>query len=100
MAKSKQNLDNLFARTTGGAAARASDNSDLNQGNIKPLGVGLSEGERSALDGIAGEHGISRNSLLRFAIRWFIVQYRAGDIDLTSMIETPPPPKKRLGLPE
>ena len=82
------------------AAQPPADNSDLSQGNIRALGIGLSEGERNALTAIAEEHGIARNALGRYALRWFILQYRAGAIDLTSVIREPPPPKKKIILPD
>lgn len=72
------------------------DNSDLENGLIRPSGVGLREGEIMALDAIAQHYEISRNSLLRLAARRLIMAYRAGELDLTDMITTPPTPKKRL----
>lgn len=87
----------ILKRTEG--SQPPADNSDLSQGNIRALGIGLSEGERNALTAIAEELGIARNALGRFALRWFILQYRAGNIDLASEIQEPPPPKKRIRLP-
>lgn len=81
---------NLFSKTEG----------DLDAGNIKAIGLGLREGEIAALDDIAAELDIPRNQLLRFAVRLFLLDYRAGKIDLQEYIEQPPPPKKSLRLPE
>jgi hypothetical protein len=81
---------NLFAKTEG----------DLDAGVIKTTGVGLREGEIAAIDDIAASLEINRNALMRFAIRWFLLEYRAGRVDLGAYIEQPPPPKKTLRLPE
>ncbi len=99
MAKKQTDL-NIFSKTeyTPGEESEA-DNSDLDEGNIKAMGVGLRGGEVAALDAMAGELGIARNQLLRFAIRWFILQVRSGAVDLQRFIEEPPPPKKNLRLP-
>lgn len=77
---------------------RDSSNDDLNEGNIRPLGVGLKEGEIMALKEIAEGLGLSVNALCHWALRDFIKRYRAGLINLVDQIETPPPPKKRLKL--
>lgn len=90
MARKSPRLSNLFARTEG----------DLDAGNIKPIGVGLREGEIAALEDIAGSLDIPRNQILRFAIRHFLIDYQAGKIDLAEYIEQPPPPKKTLRLPD
>ena len=67
-------------------------------GNTRPIGIGLKQSEIDALDQIATESGIARNSLGRYAIREFIKAYRRGEIDLSGRIETPPPSKKRLRM--
>jgi hypothetical protein len=72
------------------------DNSDLEQGLIRPSGVGLREGEIMALDAIAQHYEISRNAILRLAARRLIMDFRAGRLDIESMITTPATPKKRL----
>lgn len=95
----KKPLGDLFAKTEQPASSPA-DNSDLETGNIRPLGVGLRAGEVAALDAITAElGGIARNALLRFAVRWFILQYRAGKVDLSGFVEEPPPPKRKLKMP-
>lgn len=75
------------------------DNSDLDLGNIKPTGIGLRAGEIAALSAIAARLGVARNALMRAFIRWAILEYRAGRLDLSDNIEQPPPPKKRLRMP-
>lgn len=102
MAKQKPDLSDIFTSTEGAQSGThgAQDNSDLDTGNVRPLGVGLRIGEVEALDQIAGQYGIARNALLRYAVRWFILQFRVGKVDLSGMVETPPPPKKRLTMPK
>lgn len=96
MAK-KPDLTGILARTE--TTARPADNSDLDDGNIQPLGVGLRAGEIAALGAIADEIGTSRNRLLRFALRWFIKEYRAGRVDPSEYLEEAQPVKKSLRLP-
>jgi hypothetical protein len=102
MAKQKPDLTDIFARTEPGPseAGRPIDNSDLDNGNVRPLGVGLRAGEVAALDQIANQYGVARNALLRFAVRYFLLQFRAGRVDLIGQVETPPPPKKKLTMPK
>lgn len=104
MAKKQDELGSggLFRRTEQDAQQHPADNSDLDEGNIRPSGVGLREGEIRALDAIAGQYDISRNSILRYAARWFILQYRAGQVDLAELVEEKPlkkQPKRRLKMP-
>ncbi len=104
MAKKQSSLDDIFKRTEPGAppelrSGGQEDLSDFDAGTIHSTGVGLRMGEIEALDQIAAELGISRNALLHYAVRWFLVQHRRGLIDLAGAVEIPPPPKKRLRLP-
>ncbi len=48
-----------------------------------PVGVGLKQSELRDLDAIAGELGVARNALLRWAVAYFLREYRAGRISLT-----------------
>lgn len=97
MAKKSTGLEEIFKRTEPGESEQ--DNSDLDSGNIQSTGVGLREGEITALDQIASELEVSRNAVLRFAVRWFLLKYRSGDVDLSGYVEAPPPPRKQLRLP-
>ncbi len=81
---------NLFAPT---------GNDDLKTGKVEALGLGLYTGEKNAIEAIAEQVGVSRNALLHFAVNWFIVQFRAGNIDLTPFTQDPKPAKKKLNLP-
>ena len=72
------------------------DISDLDRGNIQSTGVGLRKGEIETLDAIGKSlGGISRNALIRFAVRSFLLDYRAGNVDLSSYVKEPEPPKPR-----
>lgn len=95
MAK-KVDFTNVLARTEPGYQP---DHKDLDEGNIKATGIGLRAGELAALDVMATSVELSRNSLMRGALRWFIKQYRAGKVDLSQFVDTPPPQKKKLRLP-
>jgi hypothetical protein len=95
MAKKQTVNKGIFSRTE---KARPADNSDLKTGRIKPMGVGLTEGEIAALDDIAQDLELARNALLRYAVHNFIIAYRAGQVDLSGLIVQPPPPKKRLKM--
>ena len=72
------------------------DLSDLNQGKVSPIGVGLTEGELNAIKVLAEAHNVAPHALLKLAVREFIKTARAGKIDIETYFEVPPPPKKRL----
>lgn len=77
------------------------DNSDL-VGRIYPVGVGLTAGEVRALDAIGVRYDVARNALIRFATRKFIIDFRAGLIDLNTITEDAPRvrrPLRRLKMP-
>lgn len=94
----KTKIDNsIFASTD--KSQYPADNSDLEYGHVIPLGLGLTQGTVDALDAIKTEFGVSRNSLMVFAVRRFLLDYRAGKIDLAPYIEVPPEPNKRLRMP-
>lgn len=112
----KKSFD-MFAPTTTGAPQpeqpatpptelipqHPADNSDLRRGRIIPSGVGLSEGERDALDAISDRYDIARNALIRYAVRRFLIEYRQGNIDLAGLADKPRPirqPKRQIVYPE
>lgn len=98
MGKKQTGVENIFARTEPTQAPEV-DTSDLNKGNIRAVGVGLTGGEMAAVQAIADSLELARNAVLRYAVRWFIIQYRAGRIDLAKRVQEPPPPKKKLSMP-
>jgi hypothetical protein len=83
-------------------------NQDLDQGNIRPTGVGLREGEIQAVDALGAELGamlesepIARNALIRIAVRRLIVDLRSGAMsydDLGAYFTKPKKPKLKLDL--
>jgi len=64
--------------------------SDLDRGRIVAQGVGLKEGELDALNNLAAQHNVKRNSLMRWAIRYFLVKVLSGEIDLNDFIKSVP----------
>ena len=68
------------------------------RGKIAPVGTGLTLGEKEALRAIAASQEITLNALMRYALRRFIVEVRAGRIDLEAEQDKPAPPKKRLKM--
>jgi len=100
MAKKPTGLNDLFTSTLGKVAqVQSGDNADLDEGRIQTVGIGIRLGETSAIDEIAKKHGISRNALMRLAIRKFILEVRAGEFDPGKYIETPEQ-KHKVVLPE
>jgi len=85
---------NVFSMTKSESGADL----DLDSGHVRPIGIGLREGEIAALDAIAAEHETSRGSLIRIAIRFFIRDYLAGNLDLSEYMTDPQPPKRRADL--
>ena len=67
-------------------------------GRTVSVGVGLKEGEVAELDRIVEDLDITRNALMRYAIRYFLTQYNAGSINLANDVESPET-KKRLKMP-
>ena len=89
----------IFSRTGSAPSTKAqADNSDL-VGSIKPVGVGITAGEKEALKTIAESNDLTLNGLMRFALRRFIVDVRAGKINLEDELAEPEPVKKRLKMP-
>ncbi len=99
-AKVKNQSLGIFSRSGPAPSVKAqpADNSDL-KGAISPVGVGLTAGEKAALKALAESHELTLNALMRFALRRFIVDVRAGKIDLEAEQAEPEPVKKRLRLP-
>ena len=97
MAKDKEQLGGLLRGSKPEPARQVTgDNSDLDDGLLKATGLGMREGEIRAIAQIAAENELSANAVKRIAVRWFIIHYRMGEINLKQMIEEPPPQKKRV----
>lgn len=50
------------------------------EGRTMATGVGLKESELELLDRIAEQLGVARNGLIRYAVRYFLKAYLAGDV--------------------
>lgn len=98
----KQQLDDIFKKTESKDAAKpatklAAKSTEVpSGGRTVAVGVGLKEGEVAELDKIVDKLDITRNALMRYAIRYFLSQYNAGEIKLD--VEEPEV-KKRLKMP-
>lgn len=103
MAKQKPDMSNIFAKTE---TPKQSIDFDLDQGNIRPVGVGLRGGEVAGLEAVAqaitehlGCEPLARNAIARLAIRRFLEGWFAGDItidDLASHFQLPEKPQPKL----
>ena len=62
--------------------------SPLDQGKIKAISAGLTEGEIAAIEDIIQTYSLSRSSLLRFIIRQWLEAYQRGEIDLDQHVKT------------
>lgn len=91
----KKGLD-VFART----GNEPGEPFDLDAGHVRPVGIGLRDGEIAALDTIAGGYGLSRGSLMRIVLRLFIRSWEAGQVDLSAYVSIPDTPKNKAILPK
>ena len=98
MAREKPELGNIFKRTEPAASGDNAESQTRQEipasGRTMSVGVGLKESEVALMDHIATEFSIARNALLRFAVRRFLEQYMAGEIDLDAYMEKPKPKNK------
>ncbi len=93
----KQQLDDIFKKTEGKGAVKPGKSAEVpTGGRTIPVGVGLKEAEVAELDKIVDTLDITRNALMRYAIRYFLSQYSAGAIKLD--VEEPEV-KKKLKMP-
>ena len=96
MAKQRATINaGLFQSTEEGAA----EVEVPAEGKSSSISVGLRASEIDLLNQVAERYQVSRNALLRLAARRFLEDVLNGRIDLETMIEAPPPPKRRLVLP-
>jgi hypothetical protein len=96
MAKRKADLNQIFKSTEPGSKTAA--DAVPATGRTISVGVGLKTSEVDMLDEIADDLGVSRNALMRYALRHFLTQYVTGEISLAEDVEAPEP-KKRLKMP-
>ena len=98
MAKRKADLADIFKKTSRQPAEEITEEEVPATGRTLSIGVGLKESEVEMLDQIVEELEISRNSIMRYAIRHFLMQYQAGEIALEENVERPTP-KAKLKMP-
>lgn len=100
----KENFGSVFAgktaqrqikHTTGDSRPVPPDN--LGEGKKQTLGVSLTGSEIEYLTAIAQHVDVARHSLLRYAVRTFLLDYSAGKIDLSANV-TPPEKKPKNNL--
>ena len=96
MAKRATIDQGLFKSTEEGGAVEVEVPS---KGKSSSISMGLRASEIELLNEIADRYQVSRNALLRLAVRRFLGDVVNGRIDLETMIEAPPPPKRRIVLP-
>lgn len=89
-----QESDSLLFRKPAG------DNSDLDAGTVRPIGVGLRQGTIDALDQLGAEHELSRGNLIKIAVRLFLLGVRTGEIRIDEFTQEPEKPKKKVVLPK
>jgi hypothetical protein len=73
MAKKTPSIKGLFDRTTQSEAAQDDD-------IVKARGVGLKISEWQELENIAGDLGVTLHAVSVYAMRYFVKQYKAGNI--------------------
>ena len=97
MAKQRATINaGLFQSTEEGAA----EVEVPSEGKSSSISMGLREKEIELLNEIADRYRVSRNALLRLAVRRFLGDVVNGRIDLETMIQEPPsPPKRRIVFP-
>jgi len=86
-------IDSPFAKTEPGPTPGAGGASEdiPATGRTLPTAVGLKESEIELLDDIAADLGIARNAVMRWALRWFLKEYRAGRVPMAKSVKTPEP---------
>lgn len=83
-------VENIATRKAG-ATNRPVDQVEIPAtGRTLPTSVGLKESEIALLDKISLELSIHRNQLMRYALRYFMKLYLAGEIDLAGKVEEKP----------
>ena len=75
MARPKQDLTNIFAKT----APTEPGELQPEKAN-KPLSVYLSNHDRTRLEAAAAALGVSRHSLIQYAVLYLLAGYERGDI--------------------
>jgi hypothetical protein len=77
------NMDNMRPK---GKKTEVTKKSDPDQDKPNVFSVYLKDHERDALFEIVDELGVNRHSILKFAILYFIQDYRAGEVEIETKI--------------
>ncbi len=89
MAKKKPSIAGLFERTE--PQPGATDPEAEREAKAKarrPIGVYLRKDARAEIERIAQAEGLSRHSLLAYAVSYFIRQYKAGKVKIETTKKT------------
>ena len=62
--------------------------------------MGIKEGELAAFEALADRHGVTKNAIMRIALRYFLVEARAGRVNPEDYLIEPDKPKKKTRLPK
>ncbi len=102
MAKKKAEIDmKMFTSGKPGQAEEADQAGSIPaEGPNKVISISLRESEIKMLKALADQYSITRHSLMRFGLRWFMTEIAAGRIDLDSYTEEAPVPRRRLKIPK
>lgn len=96
--KKSQPLDDIFKKTEA-ATGEAEGGAEVPAtGRTLSIGVGLKRSEVDMLDAIAAELDVARNAVMRYAIRYFLTHYQAGEVNPAEDVEEPEV-KKQLKMP-
>jgi hypothetical protein len=81
--------------------AKFSELSDekLNSGRIISAGVGIKQGEMAAIEKLAKRYSVTKNALMRLAIRSWLKQVRDGEFDIAQHVHFPPAPSAKVVIP-
>ncbi len=83
MAKTISNINRPASKAT-----QATENTQEKDKPNHPISVYLNEVERAYMDHLSNNLGVSRHSLMQFAIRYFIAQHRAEKVKIQTKTKT------------
>ncbi len=96
--KQSESLDDIFKKTEPESDRPGPNDMIPATGRTLSIGVGLKESEVSMLDTIAAELDVARNAVMRYAIRYFLAQYKIGAVNPAGDVREPEV-KKQLKMP-
>jgi len=72
-----KNINNPTRKST-----QVTDKTEDQDSKNYPISVYLTKPERDYIESLAERLGVSRHALMQFAVKRFIVQHRAGDVEV------------------